>query len=186
MNIVFLDFDGVLNSQTWFNSQEHRDKRNHAIDVYQRQEDKERGRYLQDISSIDPRSVECLNSLVKETKASIVLSTSWRNKGPISYFEQLFQDVGIEAPIIGKTPRLGFINYDGDDYRYSVPRGCEIKAWLETNKDKLGRKLSEAKYVILDDDSDMLYWQRDKFVWCDPYVGLTPNTAYKAGRILKS
>jgi hypothetical protein len=29
-------------------------------------------------------------------------------------------------------------------------------------------------------DSDMLWWQREHFIWVDPYCGLTPNLIYKA------
>lgn len=65
------------------------------------------------------------------------------------------------------------------EYKYSVPRGCEIKAWLELNKEKLGDKMSKVKYVILDDDSDMLYWQREHLFLTDAYAGLTKNIAYR-------
>ena len=40
-------------------------------------------------------------------------------------------------------------------------------------------------FLDIDDDSDMLYWQRNRFMWIDPTCGITANTAYKAGRILK-
>lgn len=71
-----------------------------------------------------------------------------------------------------------------EDYNYSVPRGCEIKTWMELNKDILGEKMTKAKYVILDDDSDMLYWHRNNYLWVDPYCGLTPNLVQKAKFIL--
>jgi hypothetical protein len=38
--------------------------------------------------------------------------------------------------------------------------------------------------VILDDGTDMLYWQRNNFFWCDPFCGLSPVVAYKAARFL--
>jgi len=42
------------------------------------------------------------------------------------------------------------------------------------------------KYIILDDDSDMLYWQRNNFICIDGGPGLTENVAYKAIRMLNS
>ena len=34
-------------------------------------------------------------------------------------------------------------------------------------------------YAIIDDDSDMLLWQKDNFFQTDSYSGLTPTTCYK-------
>ena len=39
--------------------------------------------------------------------------------------------------------------------------------------------------VILDDDSDMLYWQRNHYVQCDGECGLSNGVAYRAIRILR-
>ena len=51
----------------------------------------------------------------------------------------------------------------------SVPRGCEIAEYIETT---YGYD-AEVKYVILDDDSDMLLHQQKNFIWIDGYAGLT-------------
>ena len=170
MKLIFLDIDGVLNNELWFKSPESRVQT----------EDKEeysKKRFF------DPRCVELLNILTESTGAKIVISSSWRTRWQtIEEMQEFLEDVGITGDIIDRTPKLYFRGLE--DYNYSVPRGCEIKAWLETHKDILGKKISQVNYVILDDDSDMLYWQRRNFIWIDPYSGLTPNIIHKAKYIL--
>jgi hypothetical protein len=168
MKIIFLDIDGVLNHQLWFKIQ----KNKKVIDT-----DLEYNR-----SMIDETRVDLLNDLIKETKAKVVISSSWRKNHTKEELQIMLEDKGFVGEIIGLTPCLRFTGFEG--YVYSVPRGNEIKAWLETNKGILNNKMSKVPYVIFDDDSDMLLWQRENFFWVDPYCGLTPNIIYKAKRFL--
>lgn len=167
---AFVDVDGVLNHEIWFTSDECKKVTKERVD----QNDYRRW--------FDPRCVALLNYLTDETGAKIVVSSSWRGGRTIDDLKKLFSDVGITGEVIDKTPKLHFSGLE--DYKYSVPRGCEIKAWLETNKNILGDKMSKANYVILDDDSDMLLWQREKFLHVDSYCGLTYNVINKAIQIL--
>ena len=92
-------------------------------------------------------------------------------------FEELQKNLkfaGITGNVIGITPKLKYV-----DDSYSVPRGCEIKAWMERNKGILGVKMTEVKYAILDDDTDMLYWQRNSFFCTKGRSGLTKAIANK-------
>lgn len=166
MKLIFLDIDGVLNHELYYRSDDY-PKGDEGINW--------------DILQISRKSIELLNKLVEDTGAKVVISSSWRKNRTVDELKLLFNKCGFIGEIIDKTPVLFFGN---NDYKYSVPRGCEIKAWLELNKDILNAKIEDVRYVILDDDSDMLYWQRDKFLWCDPYCGITKNTVYKATRIL--
>ena len=165
---IFLDVDGVLNHQQWFGSAECKENKG--------------GDYEK--SQFSPISVALLNNLTDVTGADIVVSSSWRKGRTLEQLQELFESVGITGKVIGMTPCLYFTGLEG--YSYSVPRGCEIKAWLETNKGILGEKMSKVRYVILDDDSDMLLWQREHYLWVDPYCGITPNIIYKAKKILMS
>jgi hypothetical protein len=172
MKIIFLDIDGVLNHQLWF------EKINNAV-VAKTVPTGERNysRWF------DPFCVELLNSLTTDTGAVIVVSSSWRKGRTVKELQELFKAQGITGKVIDKTPVLHFKGPEG--YSYSVPRGCEIKAWLEINKGILGQKIgSFDKYVIFDDDSDMLWWQRNNFFHVDGYCGLTPNLIYKATNFL--
>ena len=167
MKIIFLDIDGVLNHQIWF--KEQKNKRVETDLEYNR-------------SMIDETRVDLLNDLIKETKAKVVISSSWRKNHTVKELQTILEDKGFKGEVIGFTPMLRFTGLK--DYIYSVPRGNEIKAWLETNKGILNNKISKVPYVIFDDDSDMLLWQRENFFWVDPYCGLTPNIIYKAKRFL--
>ena len=75
---------------------------------------------------------------------------------------------------------LQFKDIPNVKYRTSVPRGCEINAWLELNKNLFDDNMSEASHVIFDDDSDMLYRQRENYFRVDSHCGLTPNIVYRA------
>jgi len=131
---------------------------------------------------IDESRVELLNELIEKTKAKVVISSNWRKTRTVKELQKLLECKGFKGEIIGLTPCLQFVGLE--NYDYSVPRGNEIKAWLETNKGILNNKISKVSYVIFDDDSDMLLWQREHFFWVDPYCGLTPNIIYKAIRFL--
>lgn len=174
MKIIFLDIDGVLNHQLHYSSPEFNESKK---DV-----DKEKQKVDYELRQFNGYSIGLLNGLTDDTGAKIVISSSWRKGRTVGELRDLFEKVGISGQVIDKTPVLNFIGVE--DYHYSVPRGCEIKAWLELNKGRLGSKITEVEYVIFDDDSDMLWWQRNNYLWVDPYCGLTPNIIYKAKRIL--
>lgn len=152
-----------MNHQLWFESIKNkpRFKRKHKDDY---------ARYF------STYSVEMLNTLIKETGAKIVVSSSWRKGRTVQELRKMFRENGIKGQVIDKTPALYYDGYPG-----SVPRGCEIYAWLENNKEKFG---DSVRYVIFDDDSDILWWQRNNFLLVDSYCGLTPNLIYKAKNIL--
>lgn len=169
---IFLDIDGVLNNLTWLRSEEH-------LLIPKTLDNNSRNPHYW----FEPRAVELLNEIIRKTNAHIVVSSSWRIGKSVEQLQNIFREVGIISLPIDKTPRLGFISTD-DGYSASVPRGNEIKAWMEMNKDILGDKMTKVKYVILDDDGDMLYWQRNNFIHVDPYVGITDLTVRKAIHIL--
>ena len=74
-----------------------------------------------------------------------------------------------------------------------IPRGVEIKQWIDTNihsdnmKNWKRKKLGvDYNYVILDDDSDMLLEQKDNFVRTTSEIGLTDDDVKKAILILNN
>lgn len=106
MRVIFLDFDGVLNSD----------------------------RYIRDCGHtgvvIDPSKMELLKKIVESTDARIVLTTSWREHWGTSpsecdYSGRLINDIfaryGLE--IYSKTPVV------------RPDRENEIKQWLSDNPD---------------------------------------------------
>lgn len=162
MKIVFLDIDGVLNHEIWFKDWKEYKK------LCGGEVDHEKRRWF------DPRCIALINRLTDETSAKIVLSSTWRQGVHINDLKKLLKGIGITGELIGKTPKF----YAPDGVGGSLPRGYEIKVWLEKTKKTI------ESYVILDDDSDMLLEQTNNFIKIDTYCGITYNTIAKAKQIL--
>lgn len=151
MKIIFLDIDGVLNSDSWLHIKENRDKPFPS-------------------NQFEPRLITLFNKLVQETQAKVVLISTWRLKYSLEEMRNFFQKVGIKCNLIDMTPDLT----SGNDY---VVRGNEILKWCKDNVELLEVRhvLHYKNFVIIDDHDHMLYWQRKHFFQTDPYSGLTPT-----------
>lgn len=150
--IIFLDIDGVLNCQTFYKD---------------RHEGKVKGQICED-------RMELLNELVEYLDATVVVSSTWRASG-IEYLQEEFNKYGATFEIHDITP------HGGKD----TVRGNEIRMWLQENikPETYGCFSHDFRdYVIIDDDSDMLLWQKANFFQTDNYSGLTPNICYKIKR----
>ena len=121
MKIIFLDFDGVLNSD----------------------------RYIRDCGHtgvvIDPTKMELLKRIVESTDARIVLSTSWKehwekNPAECDYSGQLINTIfaryGLE--IYSKTPIV------------KPDRENEIKQWLSDNPDTENFVVLDDMWLVAD------------------------------------
>lgn len=186
--VLFLDIDGVLCIQE-----------NFCHDL----EDNE--------SPFAERCVEQLHRIVEATYCDIVISSSWRKKGDVEHLRELFKRRGFKYPnrIIGRTVTGQQQVVKGA--HFMIPRGLEIKQWVDVHlaypwigqKEKYAKyNISNEKFVvhpdkrnskkefidytycILDDDSDMLLWQKDNYVKTSLGFGLTQGLADKAIRIL--
>lgn len=163
MKIIFLDFDGVLNHEQFY-------VKRHADDF--------KGYGEHPVCEFDFNSVKVLNHIIEETGAKVVVSSTWRLGRSVKELQDILDSVGFKGEVIGKTPNLR----NGGDY---ILRGNEILKWIRDNKEVIKEDYHEFEnYVIFDDDSDMLYWQKDNFLLVDRFVGLTYHVAYKAIRIL--
>lgn len=159
MKVIFLDIDGVLNCETAY-----------------RQGDCKYVEWTDHLGQKDHHQTFCswskdlLNKLIDQTDAKIVISSTWRLSG-IEFMKSVWEHEKMSGEIIGITP-----NFRGLLDGYTIPRGCEIEYYLE---EVLGfRHINWSKeaqqkyidgsgienYIILDDDSDMLYSQRNHFV----------------------
>lgn len=131
-----------------------------------------------------------LEYILKYTKAKIVITSSWRKHAIEETIEHL-RNHGFRSceHIIGQTIRA--YHYVNGGIHLSIPRGVEIKQWIDTNihskdgidfnRKKIGKDFN---YVIIDDDTDMLLEHKDHFVHTNGHHGLTKYTAYKAISIL--
>jgi len=162
VKIIFLDIDGVLNHERFY--KERFEARY------------EEGAIPHPYSEIDPECVEKLNLLCQSTEAKVVISSTWRHSG-LDYCKDVLVFHGFKGEIIDITPtcRCGMCK-----------RGNEIHRWIEDNRELVGPYYNFTEYVILDDDSDMLYWQRNNFLLIDRFVGLTSGDVFRAKKILNN
>ena len=157
MKIIFLDIDGVLNCESAYLNGECQ---------YQEWiwEDGRKDHYQR----FCVRSKELLNKLIDETGAKIVISSTWRHSG-IEFMRKVWEMEEMSGEIIGITPSMRAKGYN-------IPRGMEIQYYLENDlkfhhinwdltiqQEYMDRSGIE-NYIIIDDDSDMLYNQRNHFV----------------------
>lgn len=112
MKVIFLDFDGVLNSRAYDRVRNWNDEK----------------------TFIDKTRLTLLKEIVDKTGAVIVLSTTWRNHWNKRYelrditgkiIVDIFTEAGLE--IYDKTPNLGI----------NAERYDEVKAWLEDYQDEV-------------------------------------------------
>ena len=105
MKVIFLDFDGVLNSEASF-----------------RHEIRRKNSRVSDTLSV----VACSNLqyiLEQDSAVKIVISSSWRNMHSLQQLRDILSAYGITGTaVIGKTPSV----LSGD-------RGHEINLWLADN-----------------------------------------------------
>ena len=159
MNIIFLDVDGVLNCQLFYTEQQKREG-----ETFVKQ-------------NFCPMRVGWLNALCKEMDIKVVVSSTWRMGKTIEELKEIFEEVGATFEIIGMTPMLRDL--------HSV-RGNEIQAWIKDNNELLECQYYDFHtYAIIDDDSDMLYQQRNNLFLTDSYAGLTPDTCYRIKRFFQ-
>lgn len=140
MKVIFLDIDGVLNgTRTAIAYKGYGPGSNRPGSTFYSEHE------ITD-PKLDPVAVNMLRVLVEETGAKIVISSTWRMHYTPQAFANMFRDVyDWDAPVIDRTPV---------HFRMSgrYPRGGEISEWLED-------KPEVTKYVIIDDDTDMLPYQ---------------------------
>lgn len=109
MKVIFLDVDGVLNSEHIFRKEHRRYKRTNEVRI-----DKD----------IEKRFVRNLKWLVKKTGAKIVLSSSWRGAVKANkdhHLHRYLEECGLE--IYDYTPHIG------------LDRGIDIQEWLNHHLD---------------------------------------------------
>jgi hypothetical protein len=146
------------------------------------------------IWGLTPRCQELLREIIDKTDAKIVITSSWRKntlEGTIDYF----QSKGFKFcnRIIGITIRAYHYITREERVHLSIPRGVEIKQWIDTHihsnngKDWAKRQLNkDYTYVILDDDSDMLLEHKDYFIQTDSMKGLQDEDVILAINILNN
>lgn len=141
MKIIFLDIDGVLNTERYCKIQIERGMAS----------------YYDAEFNFDPICMRCLKEVIDKTGAKIVLSSSWRENPNDEYFYQFKLNLKVYDLLdsfIDVTPI------------FSNSRGEEIESWLTKNEVKYG----DIEYIIIDDEDNMGDL-KDRLVKCNPYFG---------------
>lgn len=107
MRVIFLDFDGVLNSHKWQTTRQHPNL------------------------AFDPHTIDLLNGLVEAADAKVVFSTSHRHWTTIEALAGALEWYGFYARTQHGLPRV--IGKTADYVPGAAERGDEVKAWLDEN-----------------------------------------------------
>ena len=165
--IIFLDFDGVLNTEHYQN-----------LLCY-------KGEPCQDEygALFDPEAVEQLERIVEATNADIVVSSSWKILG-LKAMQAMWEARRMSGKVIDITPKAASDNWlltaDLDDMDPATwqGKGMEIASWLADHASK------DTRYVIIDDEHVILDSQQQHFILTNPHDGITEEVANRAIYIL--
>lgn len=111
IKVIFLDFDGVINSWPFKKSRPPRPANMTLEEMHDR--------------SIDKAAIGRLNVIVKHTKAVVVVSSMWRTSMSRVELRELLARNGFAGITLDKTP--------GE----SGNRGLQIKQWLDATQRKV-------------------------------------------------
>jgi len=150
MKLIFLDIDGVLNSERYIHDEHARTGKCMGGSV---------------VEMIDLSALRELERICVETGARIVVSSCWRIGRTVEELRKIFDDATFSMPerIIDRTPAP----------HYGITRGKEIAKWFEEIR------IIPDSFIILDDDPDMKPY-RAHLVKTNWKTGLTPAIADRA------
>ena len=144
MKIIFLDFDGVIDTEYY----------SHIL--------YEAGKPIADEHGLlfDPECVKNLKYIIDNTRADIVISSTWKDNMTYNEILDMWKDRNLPGFVTDVTPTV------------SRHRGNEIDAWLEECRDT-------CRYVIIDDldSSNFNPHQLEHLFIVNPYCGLDEDTA---------
>ena len=162
MKVIFLDIDGVLNSNFW-------------NDTHQRE--------ISDGTLVDEEKVKILATLVNRTGAKIILHSGWR-----FWFDAKLKPLRVEAERLVERLAKEGLSLDGltpdlttEEIRrtkkFSLVKADEILAWLKLHDDVDG-------WIVLD-DLELHNCQVELHqVKTDQRIGLTVDDVKMAEKIL--
>ncbi len=154
--IIFLDFDGVLNS----------------LKGYRRAKAEDRPTGDEYGTVFDGDCVAALRRIVEATEAKIVVTSSWRFFLDMDDMRKMWADRRLPGSVYSVTPTDLLI-----DPEERCKRGIEIGEWLRSHK-------GVTDFVIIDDDKDFLPDQLAHLICTDADTGLTSSDADRAVQIL--
>ncbi len=197
MKVIFLDIDGVMNSQLFYEKRHKRrwlrpitywwilkskvkyvlngfEHKGVSLANYKPPKNHDKFEYLfkRLEEETEPLKWKWLSELCNTEDYKICISSVWKR-----HFNN--NDEWNKALILfGFNPDV-FVGITGGR---RTERGTEIKEWMDEAVFVHNQTIE--KYAILDDDSDMLSEQKTSFFQTDGYCGLSPNVLYRMKRHL--
>ena len=168
MKVIFLDIDGVLNSEEYA----QRWHKEHLEQI---------GQHIW----ADKKAVDRLIGLIQKSGCYIILSSSWRRYNLHDTILALSEYPSLERILpylIGITPHRWSYGCRGDEIKRLMD---DWEGWIKTGL--VSEKCKDDRidnYVILDDDNDMLDEQKEHFIHVDWVVGLQDSDVEKCLKIL--
>lgn len=161
--ILFLDFDGVLNTE-------------HYQSLLQYQ-----GKPWQDEygAFFDPNVVKQLRRIIDAIGADIVIESSWKYLG-LDAMKELWKVRNLPGRVVDITPSSVSDEYllKNLDTTMLHCKGMEIASWLTEQANQ------NIRYAIIDDEYVILDSQLPHFILTNPYEGITEEQANRAISIL--
>lgn len=177
MNIIFLDIDGVLNSDEFFD-----EERNKIIKKFN--EEKFENKHIGAIDDfdllvdyamlhIDINKLEMVKELSKEINYDVVIISSWRENPYYDFIEERLKELGL--PIVGRIDDK--IVSEHESYTViTYDRGMVIRDYISSN--------NVNNYVILDDETrDYDDKQLKKLVQTNYKIGISTNDVDKVKKM---
>ncbi len=164
MKVIFLDFDGVLNSHQSFTFwQNRKDQSKWENEMY-----RDWTGTLKEYIAMEfcPIAMSNVEELIRRTNAKIVVSSSWRVGETVETLKNILKPSKLICDAIIDVTES-----------FSRTRGDEIQKWLNEHPEV-------DAYVILDDDNDMLDSQKENFVHTSELHGFQYGDLLWAERIL--
>jgi hypothetical protein len=155
MKVLFLDFDGVINT---------------ATDFSPGSKPEQPDRWGHDLSLIRPELVARVDEVCRRTGAKVVFSTSWRYGNTPDYLHKLLVTRGLTAGHAGQTPVPQEIAGPGVEGLYRVEcRGDEVQGYLDRHPEV------EAFAIVDDMGEDAFSGLLDHFVQTSIATGITQD-----------
>lgn len=167
--IIFLDFDGVLNTEKYQNQ----------LKINGEKRDDDFG------SLFDPESVKNLKTILDAVPdALLVVTSTWKDVLGEDEIYRLWDERKMPGRLYGLTrpymPDFSSFDPETDDFSIMAGKGYEVKQWLN------GHAKGGCRYVILDDMSYFLPEQQPYHVKVDAFNGITKDNVAEALSILNA
>lgn len=161
MNILFLDFDGVLNSKQHFLM-----IKNLSTPPADTLNDADLFSMKRNVNANNMWALKYILDNIPDLK--IVISSAWRNYYELEQFKELFKLFGLdESRIISKTPK-----------KFSSERCHEVRMWLD---DYIELHHKQVDFLAVDDHTvwDLTHEFKAREILTDGWMGLTMQDAFR-------